>query len=186
MPINAPDLDGGSGRFIPPGGNGGGAPGTGTGSSQSVGLPTNENGGVFGSTYFLFVPVQDARSGLCYIGFFDVSNFNDPVDGSSYSYRQEDISPDAQVTVQRIWITYRDLGLAKLTLTLTGTNDDGQVINASATVQIGNPVPTNALLTKQFGLQLTGFRPQLTISRNAGDGPISIIRVRLEGETEQL
>lgn len=177
------DLDGGSGGS-PTGG--GGTPGTGTGSTGSVGLPTGENGGVLATTYLLFVPVQDSSSGLCYIGTFSSTNFDDSRDGGSYSYRQEDIAPDAVATVHRIWITYRDLGAAKFTITLSGTNDDGQVVTSSAVVQVGNVVPTNALFTEPFGLQLTCFRPQLTISRVAGSGPISIVRIRMEGETEEF
>jgi len=191
MPIltgpNVPDLDGGSGNPGGGGSGGGGVPGTGTGSSSIVtGLPIGENGGVFGTTWFTMVPMQDTRSLLCFLGFYDVTNFNDGIDGSSYSYRQEDVSADAVPTVHRVWITYRDLGLAKFTLTLSGTNDNAQVVSQSVTVQIGNALPTNALITTAVGLELTAFRPQLTISRNPGDGPISIVRVRLEGETETL
>lgn len=193
------DLNGGSGGDFGPqvgtgaggsgGGsnNGGGVPGTGTGSSSvPTGLPTGENGGVFATTYQLFVPVENCSSGQCYIGFFDVTSFDDQTDGSSYSYRQEDINPDAVATVDRVWVTYRDLGLARMTLTLTGTNDNGAIVSNSIVVTIGNITPTNALLSKQFGLTLSAFRPQLTVSRNAGDGPISIVRVRLLGETEAL
>lgn len=179
-------LNGGSGGDS---GGGGGTPGTGTGSTNNpaaVGLPTGENGGVLATTYLLFVPVQDSSSGLCYIGTFSSTNFDDSKDGGSYSYRQEDIAPDAVATVHRIWITYRDLGAAKFTITLSGTNDDGQVVTSSAVVQVGNVVPTNALFTEPFGLQLTCFRPQLTISRVAGSGPLSIVRVRMEGETEEF
>lgn len=183
---NLPDLDGGSGGFDP-GNGGGGVPGTGTGSSSvPTGFPIGENGGVVASTYFLFVPVQDTRSGQCYIGFFDTTDFNDDKDGSSYSWRQEDISIDAVPTVQRVWITYRDLGPAKFTLTITGTNDNAQIVSAAVVVQIGNNVPTGALFTQQIGLELSAFRPQLSISRNAGDGPISIVRVRMEGEVGDL
>lgn len=182
---NQPDLDGGSGDRGP--GDGGGVPGTGTGSSSvPAGLPFGENGGVLASTYFLMVPVQDIHSLQCFLGFFDTTDFDDQKDGSSYSWRQEDIGIDAVPTVQRVWITYRDLGPAKFTLTLTGTNDLNQVVSASAVVQIGNLIPTNALFTQQVGLELSAFRPQLGITRNPGDGPISIIRARMEGEVGDL
>lgn len=181
-----PDLDGGSGEFNGGGGppNGGGVPGTGTGSSQGAGFPFSEFGGVFGSTYFLFIPSQDSNSLASFLGFFDVSSFDDPKDGSSYSYRVEDTRTDRVPTINRVILTYRDLGLAKLTFTLTGVNDDGKVVSNSVLVQIGNVVATNALLTKFIDLTLTAFRPQLSVSRLPAGGPVSIIRVVLRGEVE--
>lgn len=166
--------------------DGGGNPGTPTGGSSiaSAGLPATENGGVIGSTYLLFVPVQDIRTGLCYIGTYDVTSFDDSGDGGSYSYRAEDIVKHKTPTVNKVILIYRDLGSAKLTVTLAVTNDNAQVKTASVDVQIGNAIPTGALITKLVYLQLTGYRPQLTLSRKAGDGPVCITSATMSGEIE--
>lgn len=182
--IPLPDLDGGSGGPMNQP-DGGGVPGTSTGSSVSIAFPANENGGVFASTYFLFTPVQDIASGQCYIGFYDFSNLDDQKDGSFYSYKQEDVVPDATPTVRRVDLTYQDLGLATITVTVTGTNDNGQVVSASVKQQLGNAVPTNALLTAFVSINLTCKRPQLGLSRTAGSGPVRITRAIMRGDSEE-
>lgn len=176
----APNLDGGGGSEGGGGQDGGGVPGAGGGT-----LPNNENGGVFGTTWYLFIPSQTISSGLCYVGFYDIASHNDPVDGFHYSYRVEDVVPDQTPTINRVILTYRDLGLAKLTFTLTASNDDGQVISASTEVQVGNAIPTGALLTRQVDISITGFRPQLTLTRHANDGPICVVAVTMKGEVEE-
>lgn len=178
-------LDGGGENIGTGGREGGGVPGTVTGSSGGGGLPVNENGGVFGTTWYLFVPVQAVIGGLCYVGFYDIASHNDPVDGFHYAYRIEDVIPDQTPTVNRVILTYRDLGLAKLTFTLRASNDDGEVISATTEVQIGNAIPTGALLTRQVNISITGFRPQLTITRNANDGPACIVAITMKGECEE-
>lgn len=182
--VNRPDLDGGSGGVGP--GGGGGAPGTPTGSSTGPSLPVGENGGVLANTYYLFVPVQDSRTGICYIGFFDVSSFDDTIDGSSYSYRQEDVIRDCVPTVNRVVLTYRDIGQAQLTVTLKGTNDRGEVVSQNVLVQLGNALPTNALLTKIVDIELTAYRPQLILSRAAGGGPFAITSATMRGTVSEV
>src|SRR5262249_5326063 len=142
---DAPDLDGGSGGFGPP--DGGGSPGTGTGSSTGSAFPASENGGVFASNYFLFMPVQDINTKQSFIGFYDFSSFDDPYADSSYSYRIEEIVPNSTPTVNRVDLTYVDLGLATIQVTISGVNDNGQVISSTISQQIGNKIATGALLT---------------------------------------
>lgn len=186
--IPAPDLDGGSGGGGDTGDgtpDGGGQPGTPTGSSQSAALPFAENGGVFGTTYFLFIPVQDIVTGRCYIGTYDINSFDDEVDGSSYSYRAEDVIKNCVVTVNRIWLTIRDLGCAKLTLNVSGTSYDAKPVSATVTQKVGNKIPTGTLLTYRVDLQATCYRPQLTISRAAAGGPVCITEVTMAGEVDE-
>jgi hypothetical protein len=185
MPIvQRPDLDG-SPELGGPSPCGGGTPGTGTGSSIGAGLPIGENGGVVANTWFLFDPTQNIASGLSYLGFYDTASFDDQLDGSSYSYRVEDIISHRVPTVNRLVLTYRDLGLATVTWTVTGTNDLLQVVSASVTVQLGNKIPTNALLTKFVDISLTAFRPQLSWSRQPNGGPLSLVAVEMRGEVEE-
>lgn len=180
---NQPDLDGGSGGRGPTGG--GGNPGTPSGSSQGIAFPAGEIGGVIGSTYFLFIPVQNIQTGACYIATFDVTNFDDKVDGSSYSWRQEDVKKDRVPTVNRAILTYRDLGLCLLTLTIFAVNDKNQIISRSVQVQIGNRIPTNELMTQFIDISLSGFRPRPVISRAAAGGPFCITGLTLRGEVEE-
>lgn len=148
-------------------------------------LPNNENGGVFASEWFLLIPSKSVVGGLCYLGIYDVTSLDDEKDGSLYNYRIEDIIPDQTPTVNRVILTYRDLGPAKLTVSVTSSNDNGEFIRAATEVQIGNKVPTFGLLTRFVDIQLTGFRPQLSITRKAGDGPLSIVAVTMKGECEE-
>lgn len=180
-----PDAGGDSGGQTIGGGGTPGTPTGGGGAAVTGVLPNNENGGVLGTSWLLFVPVQNVATGLCFIGIFDLASFDDTVDGSSYSYRKEDVVFDQVPTVNRVILTYRDLGRAKVTVTVSGSNDDGQVISTSVQVQIGNAVPTGELLTKFVDLQLTGFRPQLTLSRKPGDGPLCITAVTMMGEVDE-
>lgn len=166
------------------GGTGGGNPGTGTGSSGGGILPATENGGVFAPTYYLMVPMQNCTTGACYIGYFDTTSFDDKVDGSSYSYRSEDVMPLRYPTVRRVGIIYRDLGLATLTIKVSGTNDNKQVVSQSVNVQLGNTIPTNALLTILVDITLAAFRPQITLIRAPGAGPVSITSVTMIGTCE--
>jgi len=120
------------------------------------------------------------------IGAFVTSNFNDPIQGSSYAYRIEDVDINRYPTVRRVILTYRDLGKATITVTLTGTNDNAQIVSNSVTIFIGNTVPTNTLITRLVDLTLSAFRPQLSISRAANGGPVSITRATILGESEEV
>lgn len=177
-------LDGGGGDFGDGTEDGGGVPGTPTGSSQGVALPFGENGGVLGTTWFLFVPTQDSYSRRCYIATYDIGSFDDDVDASRYSYRAEDILKNRVPTVNRVILNYRDLGPAKLTVTITGTNDNGEVVSNSVETKLGNTIPTGAILTKFVDIQLTAFRPQLSLLRKAGGGPVCITGATMRGEVE--
>lgn len=162
-------------------GTGGGGT-TGTPSGGASGIPPSENGGVGASTYQLLVPVQGGQ--FAYFGFYDTTDLNDLDDGSYYNYRTEDISINRVPTVRRVALNYIDLGPLKLTLTINATNDLQQAISKSVTVQLGNTVATGLIMTKLIDIELTGFQPQLLITRNGGDGPMLIVAVTLYGEVE--
>lgn len=178
------DIGGGPGGGGGGGGTGGGNPGTPSGGRS--GIPPGENGGVSANNYVLLVPVQNVNSGLSYFGFYDVTNLNDVDDGSYYNYRTEEVDINRVPTIRRVAINYLDLGLLKLTLTLNATNDLQQAVSNSVTVQLGNNVATNALMTKIVDISLTGFQPQLLIKRNGNDGPMAIVSVTLYGEVEEV
>jgi hypothetical protein len=168
-------------------GGGGGIPGTPTGTSQPAsGLPVGENGGISApSDNILLIPVQDSVSSRCYLGYYDVTNFNDNNDGSYYKFRKEDVVPLRVPTVRRIGVVYRDLGTVKVTFSLSAVNDNGNVITSSQKVTLGTSGASNDLLTAFVDVVITGFRPQLTVTRGAGDGPLSIVSITLIGEVEE-
>lgn len=148
-------------------------------------VPFSENGGFLATTFFLFVPAVRFDTGDPYIGIFDTTDFDDPNAASSYSWRAEDIAVARVPTVRRVILVYTDLGVAKITVTLSGTNDLNNVISASQTVTIGTSGASGAQLTAFVDVALTAFRPQLTISRAAGGGPLSIVSATLTGEVEK-
>lgn len=147
-------------------------------------VPFSENGGFAATTFFLFVPAQAADTGAPYVGIFDTTNFDDSDDPSTYSWRSEDIIVGRFPVVRRVILVYRDLGPATITVTVTGTDDNNSIVAASQKVKIGTSGATGVLLTIYVDLQLAAFRPQLSVSRAAGAGPVSIVSATLIGEVE--
>jgi hypothetical protein len=184
--LNNPGSDTIPNRPLPPprGGGGGGVPG----GSQGIARPVifGENGGFAATQYFLLVPAQQSSGGPSYVGVFSLSNVNDLIDGSSYSYRMEDVQVGRYPVVRRIFIVYRDLGRATFTVTVSATNDNAQVVTAAKQLQVGNIAPTDTLMSVFFDLVLAGYRPQVSISRAAGAGPLSIVSVTMIGEVEEV
>lgn len=147
-------------------------------------VPFSENGGFVATTYYLFIPVQSSDTGTPYIAIFDPTSFNDLNDDSTYSYRQEDIVPGRVPTVRRIILTYRDIGTCTITVTISGINDNGSVVSSSAKVSLGTPQASGNLLTKLVDLTFTGYRPQLSYTRTAGNGPLSVVSASMVGTIE--
>src|SRR5882762_5664891 len=145
-------------------------------------VPFSENGGFAATQALLFVPVQTADQGISYIGVFDPADFNDDQDGSSYTYRAEDVMPNRQPTVRRVIMQYKDIGMVKLTISIEGTNDDNEAITSSAIVTIGSAAATGKIFTKFIDLVFTGFRPQLTWQRAANAGPVCVVSMSMVGE----
>jgi len=178
-------------QFLPDGGGGGGGGGrtgggSGTGGTPATAVPFLENGGFAATAYFLFVPAVLSAGGNSFIGAFSASNYNDPNDASSYSYRMEDVIVGRMPTVRRVIVVYRNLGVATLTVTVSGTDDNGAVQSSSDTNTIGSSLADGSLGTSFFDIQLAAYRPQITLSRKAGAGPVSIISVTMVGEVEDV
>src|SRR6516164_6362874 len=81
-----------------------------------------------------------------FLGTFDPTSFNDTSQGSSITFKTEDIVPVRVPTVRRVALVYRDLGQATITVSITNTDDNG-VVNTftSAPVALGNVVATGKL-----------------------------------------
>lgn len=162
----------------PSGGNLPGAP--------SVYVPLS-NGGVFAQSKMTLFPCFNASDNQSQFMAFDpTQGFDDPVNSSSYNFRVEDFLPYRTATVRRIIVSYTDLGQVSAVFTLTGCNDNQAVVTNNVTKVLGNQVPTQAILTAAVDLMLTAMNQQLNISRGAGAGPLSITKVWLIGEVEEV
>jgi len=134
--------------------------------------------------------MQNVNTGIIsFYAFNPGGGYNDPVSGSSYSFKVEDVLPGRTATISRAIVTYRDLGLVSAAFVLTGTQDN-QVIGAvpgesSITKQLGNATATGILMTTFVDLRLTGQNLQLTVSRAAGAGALSIAKLLLCGRVER-
>lgn len=137
------------------------------------------NGGTPAPLNLALFPITNGLAGQMYT--FDTTTFDDPLETSTYSYKVEDVMMGRTPTISRIIISYRDLGPATLFVVLKGTNDLQNVVLTSAAIPIGTVAESGAICTVIVGLSLTADNLQLTLTRNAGAGPVSITKVRMEG-----
>lgn len=133
----------------------------------------------------ILIPGQSAAPNTATLYTFNTDVFNDSTTGSSYYFKAEDIIADRVPTIRRVIITYRNLGVATLTITLTGIDDNGAVVTNSITATLGSVAANGNLLTYFGDITLTAFRPQLSITRAANGGPIAISTIVLVGRVEQ-
>jgi IPT/TIG domain len=119
---------------------------------------------------------------------FDITNYNELSNGSIYSYKVEEILQGRTPSCTRQVITYRDLGVCSVTAALTGYNQnvsaDAPLITNQETFTIGTAAATGKLNTIVRGLTLTGQNLQYVLERPPAGGPMSIVKVRLEGRVE--
>ena len=119
------------------------------------------------------------------LSYYDTTSFDDATDNATYVFKAEDIAADRVPTVRRVIITYIDLGVASLIVTVSGVNDLGASTSSQATVSIGTAGATGVLATVYADLAVTCYRPQLTIVRNAAGGPVAISHVVMTGTVER-
>lgn len=117
---------------------------------------------------------------------FDMTNFNDATTGSSLAFRVEDIEPNRVPTVRRVILDYIDLGAANIIVTVTGTNDNGATVSSASVPVLLGGAADGQMKTKFVDLTLTAFRPQLSWTRAANAGPLSMVRAVMIGESEQV
>lgn len=153
---------------------------------MAIAPPFGENGGFSATTFYMFVPTTASDSGASFIAIFDPTNFDDADDPSSYSWRAEDLVVARMPTVHRVILIYTDLGAATITVTVSGTNDNGNVVKASQKIKIGTTAATGEQMTKFVDLAITAFRPRVQIDRAAGAGPVSIVSCTMAGEVEDV
>ncbi len=125
------------------------------------------------------------------IAAFDITNFNDPNNPSSYSYRAETFQGRLP-TVRRVLVEYVDLGQATLSISLTGSMgfEAGETIQQVAagpvSINIGTAGATGIVMTAACDITLTAYNPQLSWSRAANGGPIAIVSMTMIGTVEEV
>jgi len=115
---------------------------------------------------------------------FDPTNFDDPGIGGFYFWKMEDVIAGRTPTLSRFIVSYRNLGVTTFTLTITGTNDNGDIVTKSKQVTVGTVAATGRIASKLIGLALSAQNLQASISRDPGSGPLSITKLRIEGRVE--
>jgi len=146
------------------------------------------NGGIASPLGFTLFPFTQFVTPVLFN--LDITNYNDLSNGSFYNYKVEEISAGRTPSCTRQIITYRDLGVATIAGSLTGTlspvgaDNEPTVINVFEGFQIGTPGATGRLFTIIRGLSLTAQNLQYNITRQPAAGPVSIVKVRLEGRVE--
>jgi len=115
----------------------------------------------------------------------DVSDFNDPLKPSFYTWKIEDIIAGRTGTINRLIVSYKDLGEVTVQWTLSGTNDAGEVVsNSTGDYVMGSVAADGKIKTCLPGISLTAQNLQLRVDRAADAGPLCITKIRMEGRVE--
>lgn len=154
----------------------------GVSNSHTFTVTNPSNGGTPGPLKLFLIPAQ-TFTGVA-IWTFDTTNFDDASFGSFYNWKVEDVLAGRTPTISRVIISYRDLGVATLTVALTGTDDAANVVTSSQEITIGTVGASGRIASTLVGIALTGQNLQLSVTRAAGVGPVSITKVRMEGRVE--
>jgi hypothetical protein len=148
------------------------------------------NGGVSTTSRVTLYPMLNVATGIVSFFAFDpAGGYDDPSASSFYSFKVEDVQQGRTPTVSRVIVTYRDLGQVMVVFTLTGTLDN-QVVGglngpgSMQVIQLGNQLATGKLITVILGITLSAQNIQLTVTRAAGAGPLSIAKVLMCGRCE--
>jgi hypothetical protein len=181
--------------FNPPSGSGKASIGA------NPGLITS-TGGLNGIDGLLLTPAISPITGACFVINHDPTNF-DCEESAEYFYRQEanygQIPGEGRsCTIHLIILKYRELGVANFNVNITVFQ---QAIDDFVTVQIPVSIPTILLTRKRKNLfpdskihtikitppkgVIQGERPQISYSRKANSGPISISKLILCGNADE-
>jgi hypothetical protein len=151
--------------------------------SETFTITSPSNGGLSAPLGLLLIPCQQFVTQE--VLALDTTNYNDPSNGSFYFYKVEEIIAGRTPSCTRQIITYRDLGLATITITLSGYDQNANApVSVSVALSIGSSAATGKLFTALPGLSLTAENLQFSITRQPAGGPVSIVKVRLEGKVE--
>jgi IPT/TIG domain len=158
---------------------------TSAGSSNAVTFTPQgpSNGGTGAPIGLLLIPAQQFNTQVV-LGF-DTTTFDDLDIGSFYSWKVEEIIAGRTPTCSRQIIQFRNLGVATITATLSGIDQNTQEpTSVSETFTIGTVSASGKIFSVVRGLALTAQNLQYTVTRGPGAGPVSIVKVQLEGRVE--
>ena len=156
---------------------------TGTGISNPSPPPATETTSLLQVFRYLLVPTLGTTGKV--LSYYDAGSFNDTVDGCTYIFKAEDIIADRVPTARRVIITYIDLGVATLHVTVSSVNDNGVINTQQTAITIGTVTASGILSTAYADLSVTGYRPQVTLFRSANGGPVFISHVVVTGTVEK-
>lgn len=184
MSVNIPNIDGSgpTGKIIPTGPATGGGGGTSTSPSSNpvvnlASLPTT--GGLLGtSPAFIFIGFDNvAQTTLVYQ--LDTTNFNceEPVE---YDFKVEEAEIGNEVTIHRVLIRYRNIGICIITVAVISSEFQTPVDKRNATtITIGTSSADGLIYTAKADLKITTEAPQIKLFRAAKGGPMAITKVRV-------
>jgi len=153
---------------------------------SGIALPTTSNGGVFAANQVALYPCTNVITGKTEYRTFDPTQPpNDPVLPSSYTWRVEQVLPYRNPTIRKLFWTFTDLGQVSVSWTLTAVTEQQKVISQTTSLGVGNYIPTYAIMTVEVDINLTGMNLQLSVSKLAGAGPLSVLKVVIIGEVEE-
>jgi len=145
------------------------------------------NGQVFAVNYGPLYPCLNIVTGLTEYRTFDVTvPFNDPMLGSSYSFKVEEIAVYRNPTIRSVLVTYLDMGLLTLDFTITYSNDNQTIGQQTVTKKFGNVIPTFRLMAQRVDFTATGQLLQLSFSRAPNAGVMRIAKVVMAVEGEEV
>jgi len=172
------------------GGGGGGASPLAPKGASNLSLITS-TGGINGTSSLLLVPIYITHLQKFVFASFDPTNFNCEED-CFYNFKMEDMKLGRNVDVHKVYLQYRDLGKVTFTVSVSAMllnrkTNKSTLNNASKDLILGTG--DGLIHSKFIDLKVQGERPQLSITRKANNGPLSIIAAMLVGnmaEEEQL
>ncbi len=200
-PVNR---EGGAGRTFQ---GGGGIPPKSSGASSRIGANPGlltSTGGLVGANGLLFTPALNATTGKNVLINHDITDFNCE-NSSEYDFRQEanygqQSGEGREASFHLIILKYRELGVAVFSINITVFKQDS---DSFETVQIPVSIPVLPLISdkrkKAFPdgrihtvklyppkQVITGERPQVSITRRGDSGPVSITKLVLCGNADEM
>jgi hypothetical protein len=156
----------------------------GVASNSSTFTVTNPSNGGTGAPIGMFlIPCQQFDTQV--VLAFDFTDFDDPSIGSFYAYKVQQVIAGRTPTVNRVIVTYRDLGVVTFTIQLSGIDQNTlQEVFLMTTATVGTAGADNTEKTLVWGINKTLQNIQLSVVKNPGDGPLCITGARTEGRVE--
>jgi len=157
-------------------------------------VATTSNGGVNALTTADLYPMVDLNGNAYFYTFDPTQGYDDIYAASTHFFRVEDAQPYRVPTIRWVTLTYINLGICNLTLTITyctivpdeklGT-EAPQINSQTVKAIIGSATNLKSIMTQRIAFPvISGMNFQLSIVRPAGGGPLSLTKVTIAGTVE--